>query len=113
MTSARIRSDEVAPARSLYCRTIASSAPGRFVADERTHILLDQFRDTASVTASMAAGRDRAALLATERQLPTMMAALMLHGLAGRLYFCTPDLFPRLEEICSQAEIDVVITDEA
>ena len=56
--------------------------------------------------------RGRSVLLATKRQLPTVLAAIGLDGVASRILLCTPDLARHLPSIIAQACVDVVVSDE-
>ena len=58
--------------------------------------------------------RGRSVLIATRRQLPTVLAAIALDGLARRILLCPPDLDPaHLPSVLRDAEVDAILADPA
>jgi acyl-CoA synthetase (AMP-forming)/AMP-acid ligase II len=56
--------------------------------------------------------RGRSVLIATGAQLPAVLAAMALDGIAGRLLLCPPDCDPaHLPAILQEAAVDAVVTD--
>jgi acyl-coenzyme A synthetase/AMP-(fatty) acid ligase len=98
--------------RAFLTRTLASPARDRFITDDRTRLPLDALRSATCFAAPLDRFRGKAVMLATNRQLPTVMSALMLDGVARRLYFCTPDCHDRLSAIVAAAEVDAIVADQ-
>ncbi|WP_428485833.1 long-chain fatty acid--CoA ligase [Rhodopila sp.] len=97
--------------RSLASLTLAAPAAGRFIIDGQAAVALADLRDAAPFAAPLEAFRDKAVVLATDRQMTTALAAIALDGIARRLFFCTPDLTPRLPSILVETGADVVVSD--
>jgi acyl-coenzyme A synthetase/AMP-(fatty) acid ligase len=99
---------------SLLSLTLESPFPGRFIADD-----LDSVAISDLLGASCFAGRTIddlrgcSVLLATTRQLASVLAAIQLDGVASRISLSTPDLGPHLPAIVAQAQVDVVVSDRS
>jgi acyl-coenzyme A synthetase/AMP-(fatty) acid ligase len=99
---------------SLLSLTLESSVPGRFIADDLGSVAVSDLHG-ASCFAGQAIDHLRgcSVLLATTRQLPSVLAAIQLDGVASRILLCTPDLAPHLPAIVAQAQVDVVVSDQS
>jgi acyl-coenzyme A synthetase/AMP-(fatty) acid ligase len=65
-----------------------------------------------ALDASSADLHGRSVLIRTAEQLPTVLAALALDGLAGRILLCPPDLpDAHLAAIAAEGAVDLVVTD--
>jgi acyl-CoA synthetase (AMP-forming)/AMP-acid ligase II len=90
----------------------ASGPPGRFIADEVSRITLDGLDCRVWIDADPAVFQGRSVLVTTRRQLPTVLAAFSLDGLAARVLLCPPDLpHQHLAAIMDDAQVDAVVTD--
>ncbi len=90
----------------------ASGPAGRFVADETSRVALDGLDGRVWIDADPAAFRGRSVLVTTRRQLPTVLAAFTLDGLAARVLLCPVDLpHQHLAAIMDDAQVDAVVTD--
>jgi len=70
--------------------------------------------DRTSLGGKLAGLRGLSVMIATVRQLPTVLALVELDGVARRVVLCTPDLSAEhIPAILAGAEIDAVITDDA
>jgi acyl-coenzyme A synthetase/AMP-(fatty) acid ligase len=87
---------------------------GRFIADDRESVLISHLQCGPGPDAgAIDSLRGRTVLLATGRQLSSVLAATRLDGVAGRILLATPDLAPNLPAIITQAQVDVVVSDES
>ena len=98
------------PCSSFRELTLRMDSPGRFIRDHKKCIVIDELRSNAVLDAHEALGRS--VLLKTERQLPTVMVALELDGVARRIVLCTPDQWQHIPDIIGQAGIDLIVTDQ-
>jgi acyl-coenzyme A synthetase/AMP-(fatty) acid ligase len=88
------------------------SLPGRFIADATRHLQIRELADKTSLGEAAAVLLGRSVLLATTRQLDTVLALAELDGLARRIVICTPDVSPEhLQAAIKDAGIDYVVTD--
>jgi len=70
--------------------------------------------DRTSLGGKLSELRGLSVMIATVRQLPTVLALVELDGVARRVVLCTPDLSAEhIPAILAGAEIDAVITDDA
>lgn len=99
--------------QSLASLTLAARSQERFISDDTDKIILDDLRN-GSCFASLTVGqmRGKSVLLATTKQLPTVLAAIKLDGIASRILLCTPDLIPHLASIITDAKVDAIVTDD-
>lgn len=99
--------------RSLWSLiSAAESAPQRFLADEQTRISVRALDRATSLSVPLETLRGRGVLLATARQLPTVLALAELDGLARRLVLASPELTgDQLRAAMVEAELDVLLTD--
>jgi len=92
----------------------AESASKRIIGDDRTTLRVRDLDDRTSLGGKLAELRGLSVMIATVRQLPTVLALVELDGVARRLVLCTPDLSAEhIPAILAGAEIDVLITDDA
>jgi acyl-coenzyme A synthetase/AMP-(fatty) acid ligase len=97
---------------SLASLTLESPLPGRFIADDLGSLAVSDLRDASCFAAQTIDDlRGCSVLLATARQLPSVLAAIQLDGVASRILLATPDLTPHLPTIVAQAQVDVVVSD--
>lgn len=97
------------PERFLRARSLRSDAAGRFISDHRTRIALDDLRTGASLPVEEY--RNKSVFLATSGQLPTVLAAMELDGVASRIVFCTPDQGQHIDTLMERAHTERVITE--
>jgi acyl-CoA synthetase (AMP-forming)/AMP-acid ligase II len=99
--------------RSFWDLTSATGLPAqRFVADASGHFPLAQLATHRTLAVPAKILRGQSVLLASDRQLPAVLALLQLDGIARRILLCPPDLAPaHLPAILAEAEIDAVIND--
>ena len=98
--------------RSFASLALATSVGGRFIFDDRTTVPLLRLREGSPFSEPLETFWDKSVLLATDRQLTTALATLMLDGIARRLFFCTPDLTPCLAALIAETGADVVVSDQ-
>jgi acyl-CoA synthetase (AMP-forming)/AMP-acid ligase II len=84
--------------------------PNRFISDNCTRININDLRTGATLDPS--AARGRSVLIKTRTQLPAVLAAVELDGVARRIVLCPPDQWRHLPSIIQTAAIDVVVSDE-
>ena len=96
---------------SLRALTLAIDPASRFIADENRRVVLAD-RQRHGGFADIERMREKTVLLATARQLETVLALIELDGVAKRVLLFTPNLIPHLDEISRDAEVDVVVCDE-
>ena len=98
--------------RSLRALTLAPGTAGRFLADDERRVMLDGLSGGTSLETQVEVLRSRSVLVATQAQLPTVLAMLALDGVAGRMLLCPPDLRPEhLPAIMDDAGVDTVVSD--
>jgi acyl-CoA synthetase (AMP-forming)/AMP-acid ligase II len=92
--------------------TTAGLPPQRFVSDADGRVCLAQLADSRTFDMPIETFRGKSLLIASERQLPAVLALLQLDGIARRMLLCPPDLAPaHLPAILAEAEIDAIIND--
>jgi acyl-CoA synthetase (AMP-forming)/AMP-acid ligase II len=98
---------------SLWERTAAAGLPPkRFVSDADHCFPLSQLIASSTLGAPLDAFSGKSVLIASQKQLPTVLALLQLDGIARRLLLCPPDLAPEhLSAIMAEAEIDAILSD--
>jgi acyl-coenzyme A synthetase/AMP-(fatty) acid ligase len=98
--------------RSLLSFVFGAPSDGRFLADDRDRVAIGDLRGGSCFAGqSVEYFRGRSVLLVTTRQLPTVLAAIQLDGIASRILLCTPDLARHLPSIVAQACVDVILSD--
>jgi acyl-CoA synthetase (AMP-forming)/AMP-acid ligase II len=99
--------------QTLRALTLASGAPGgRSISDPRHGVPLNGLAAGSNLGVAPDRLRGRSVLLATAEQLPTVLAALALDGIARRILLCPPDLNPaHLPGILADAEVDAIVSD--
>jgi acyl-CoA synthetase (AMP-forming)/AMP-acid ligase II len=101
------------PQRKSLASLALTVTDDRFIADDHGRVPLYHLRGGscfASVTLNYM--RDRVVLLATTRQLPSILTAIELDGIAKRILLCTPDLASHLPIIVKEAKVDYIVSDE-
>jgi len=97
--------------RSLWDVTLGGGGE-RWIADRHGTIVLDRLRSGSSLAVTARDLRGSSVLIRSERQLPTILAAIELDGIARRILLCPPDLAPdHLPGIAADAGVDVVLSD--
>lgn len=96
--------------RSLRRLTLQVQDSGRFIADDRDWLAIDDLRIRSSMDVTGMVGRS--VLIKTTKQLPTVLAAIELDGIAGRIVLCTPDQWHHLPSLLAMAQTDIIVTDE-
>lgn len=56
--------------------------------------------------------RNRTILLATQQQLPSVLAAIELDGIARRILLATPDMHPHIASIVAEAQVNAIVVDD-
>jgi acyl-coenzyme A synthetase/AMP-(fatty) acid ligase len=98
--------------RSLAELALTSGTEGRSLSDEAHRVLLADLVSGTNIGAPLESLHGRSVLLASEAQLPTVLAAIALDGIARRLLICLPDMAPEdLPAIIADAEIDTIVCD--
>lgn len=98
---------------SFLTRTLSGGTDGRWIGDDRQRLDLDTLRTRHFLKAPLADFKDRSVLIACQRQLPAVLAALALDGIARRIVLGLPDLAANhLSLISGLAEVDVVISEK-
>ncbi len=100
--------------RSLRALTLAAtSAEGR-LSDPINRIVLGNLRGGSSLGIAVEALRGCSVLILTTEQLPAVLAAIELDGIARRILLCPPGLDPaHLPGVVTEAQVDVVVSDPA
>ena len=91
---------------------LASGPATRFIADEGHRLTVGTLLRGTPLDVTAEAFRDRSVFVTTARQLPTVLAAITLDGIAARILFCPPDLSPvHLPAIMADAAVDAIVSD--
>ncbi len=99
---------------SLWALTIAAATPSGWLADDISRVVLDDLRHGCSLEVPAETLRGRSVLVRARRQLPAVLAAIALDGIARRLLLCPPDVTPaHLPSILADAKVDAVVSDTA
>ena len=97
---------------SLGVITLASGTDARTLSDELHRVALGDLAAGTNIDSALEPLRGRSVLLASETQLPTVLAALALDGVAGRILLCLPDIAAHdLPPIIAEARVDAIVTD--
>lgn len=92
----------------------AESVSKRVIGDDRTTLRVCDLHGRTSLGGKLTELRGLSVMIATVRQLPTVLALIELDGVARRVVLCTPDLsMQQIPAILAGAEIDAVVTDDA
>jgi acyl-coenzyme A synthetase/AMP-(fatty) acid ligase len=98
--------------RSLIDLTLAPGTEARSLSDESHSVAVAEIAGGTTLDRPPAWFEGRSVLLATARQLPTVLAAIALDGIARRLLLCLPDIAAAdLPAILADGEVDAVVTD--
>ncbi len=98
--------------RSLWALTLAAATPSVWLADDIRRVSLADLRHGSSLETPVETLRGRAVLILTRRQLPSVLAAIALDGIARRLLLCPPDVAPaHLPAVLAEAEVDAIVSD--
>jgi acyl-CoA synthetase (AMP-forming)/AMP-acid ligase II len=99
--------------RFLWDLVAASGLPcGRFVADAVGRTALRDLDGGTSLEVDPDALRGRSVLIASERQLPALLSAIELDGIARRMVLCPPDATSEQVAVAmTDAAVDVVVSD--
>jgi non-ribosomal peptide synthetase component F len=85
----------------------------RFVADARSSVAWRDLSGQSSLSVDGAACRGQSVVIAARAQMPAVLAAVELDGVAARIVLCPPDV-PRaqLPEVAARAGAGIVLTDD-
>jgi acyl-coenzyme A synthetase/AMP-(fatty) acid ligase len=97
--------------RSLLSLALAAGSSERFISDDQHRIAIHDLDGGSRLRVALDRFRDRVVLLATKKQLPTVLALIELDGIARRVLLATPDLHMHLPWIMDAAQVDYVVTD--
>jgi acyl-CoA synthetase (AMP-forming)/AMP-acid ligase II len=99
--------------RSLWDLTVAAGlSSARFLSDAQDKIRLVDVASGGALGAPAERFRGRVVLVASERQLVSVLALMELDGIAARLVLCPPDLDPRhLPAVIAEAGVDAIVSD--
>jgi acyl-CoA synthetase (AMP-forming)/AMP-acid ligase II len=96
--------------QSLRALTVRRSSPGQRISDEAHAVSIADIASGAGLD-NLNWFRDKTVLLATTRQLATVLSLIALDGVARRMLLATPDLMRHAPALIEQAAVDAVITD--
>ena len=97
--------------RSLRSLSLTAGASARTISDDQHRVRLDDLRHGCSLPAADTL-RGRVVLIVAQAQLPAVLSAIQLDGIARRILLCPPDLAPtHLPAIVAEAEVDAIVTD--
>ncbi|WP_428540632.1 ANL family adenylate-forming protein [Rhodopila sp.] len=100
--------------QSLLGITLGHDIPGRDIISDRSTISIADLRAGSPLASeTIEQVRGRCILIATETQLPTVLALLELDGVARRIVLATPDLAPHLSGLIELGQVDIILTDAA
>ncbi len=98
--------------RSLIDLTLAPSTEARSLRDESHAVGLAEVGRGTNLDRPVEALRNRVVLVASQAQLPTVLAALALDGIARRLLLCLPDIAEAdLPAVLAEGEVDAFVSD--
>ncbi len=98
--------------RSFLGLTLRAGAEGRCISDDDHRLDLGVLQSRHFLNAPLATMNRRSVLIACEKQLPAVLAAIALDGIAHRIVLGLPDIAPaHLPSILTLAEVDVVVSD--
>jgi acyl-coenzyme A synthetase/AMP-(fatty) acid ligase len=98
--------------RSLIDLTLAPGTEARSLSDESHAASLDDVRRATNLGRPLSHFEGRSVLVASAKQLPTVLAAMALDGIAHRLLLCLPDIAEvDLPTILSDGEVDIFLCD--
>ena len=97
---------------ALRSLVLAVAPAERRLSDDRGSICLAEFAAGSSIAGGAEALRGCCVLLVSETQMPAVLAAIELDGVAGRILLCPPDLAPaHVRAIINDAAVDAIVTD--
>jgi acyl-CoA synthetase (AMP-forming)/AMP-acid ligase II len=97
--------------RSLFDLTLAGGTGSRTLSDGANRVPFEALGRGTNLDAPLSLLRGRSVLLSSERQLPTVLAAITLDGVARRLFLCLPDIDAADLPAILEGEIDAVVSD--
>jgi acyl-coenzyme A synthetase/AMP-(fatty) acid ligase len=98
--------------RSLLDLTLAPGTDARALSDEGHRVPVAALAQGTNLEVPLETLRGRSVLLTSAAQLPTVLAALALDGIARRILLCLPDIAESdLPAIVAEGEVDAVVTD--
>ena len=98
--------------RSLLALCQSAASDRRWLEEGGTRVTLDLLRHHSGLSQAPESLRGRSVLLASRTQLPSVLAAVALDGLARRIVLCLPDVpAAQLDAIVADAAVDAVVTD--
>jgi len=98
--------------RSLLDLTLAPGTDARALSDETHRVPVVVLAQGTNLATPLESLRGRSVLLTSEKQLPTVLAAIALDGIARRILLCLPDIAETdLPAIVSEGEVDAVVSD--
>jgi acyl-CoA synthetase (AMP-forming)/AMP-acid ligase II len=103
----------MAPSRRSLCElTLARGTEARTLADEAHRVVLADLIDGTNVEAPLESLRGCSVLLVSDGQLPTVLAAIALDGIAARLLLCLSDIaVSDLSGIVAEGAADAIVSD--
>src|SRR5262249_7678207 len=100
--------------RSLLGLTLRASAEGRYISDNAHRLDLGVLQSRHFLNAPLATMNGRSAFIACEKQLPAVLTAIALDGIARRIVLGLPGMAPaHLSSITTLAGVDVVVSDNS
>jgi acyl-coenzyme A synthetase/AMP-(fatty) acid ligase len=98
--------------RSLKALCLASVPSARWLDDGERRVTLDRLEHGSALRCPAEALRGLSVLVLAETQLPAVLAAIELDGVARRIVLCLPDMAAsHLPSVVAGAQVDVVVTD--
>ena len=98
--------------RSLLELCGAAAPSPRWLDDGAHRVALDDLRRGSCLSQPAESLRGQSVLVSSQTQMPAVLAAIALDGLARRIVLCLPDILPaQLATIAEDAGIDAVVSD--
>jgi acyl-CoA synthetase (AMP-forming)/AMP-acid ligase II len=98
--------------KSLASLALVSPA-GRFIADHRDQVDIGDMNGGSCFAVPVIDQlRGKSVLLLTDRQLPSVLAAIALDGVAKRILLGTPNVAPHLASIVENGQVDAIVLDD-
>src|SRR5476649_696857 len=98
--------------RELALATGRDQAKARVLSDEVHSVAFAELRQGTNLAPSQASLAGRSVMLVSQTQLPTVLAAIALDGVAKRILLCLPDIAEHdLPAIIAEAAVDAVVCD--
>lgn len=99
--------------QSLWSLTVARSAEGRRLSDDRSAIRIADLKDGSCFNIDVKSMRGCSVLILTATQLTAALAAIELDGIAERILLCTPEILPHVASILTTANVDTIVSDDS